>query len=221
MRLREAPPSEQTSSLQRQAKAYFALAARYADRLTRPLLLFTTGLIASGKSTLAAGVAAALGLRLLSSDRVRKALTGLTPETPQPASYQTGLYSAAMTRRTYDTLADLARQALTEGHSVIIDASFATRAERQRLAALAQKVGAACYMLECWTPEAVLRSRLREREHAPATISDAREEILAPFQRDFEPVHVDESAYRVRLDTTQSVEACVQQALAALHARRP
>ena len=179
------------------------------------------GLIASGKSTVANGIAAALGLDLFSSDHVRKELAGISPETSQRAGYGEGLYSAAVTQRTYSALADLARQVLSRGDSVILDASFAKYAERQRMAALAQELKAQCCVLECWAPEAALRARLRARERSPTSISDAREEILSQFQRDYEPVQADEGTYCVRLDTTQGVEQCIQQALAAIHAQRP
>ena len=217
IRLQALPPPELRTLLQRRADAYFALAAHYAERLTRPLLLLTTGLIASGKSTVAQGIATALDLALYSSDRVRKELVGVAPETSQRAAYGAGLYSAATTQRTYNVLADLARQGLSRGTSVLLDASFAKHAERQRMAALAQEMNAQCCMIECWAPEEFLRARLREREHSPASVSDAREEILSHFQHDYEPMQAGEGACRVRLDTTQSIQHCVLQALAAIH----
>jgi aminoglycoside phosphotransferase family enzyme/predicted kinase len=220
IRLQASPPPELRTPLQRRAEAYFALAARYAERLTRPLLLLTTGLIASGKSTVAQGIATALDLTLYSSDRVRKELAGVAPETSRRAAYGAGLYSAATTQRTYDVLADLARQALSRGTSVILDASFAKHAERRRMAALAQEMQARCCVVECWAPEEVLRSRLRGRERSLASVSDAREEILSSFQHDYEPMQAGEGACRVRLDTTQSIGQCVLQALAAIHEQR-
>jgi predicted kinase len=103
---------------------------------------------------------------------------------------------------------------------VILDASFGKRAERQRMAVLAQEMGAECYILECWAPEAVLRARLRARECSPASISDAREVILSQFQRDFEPLQAEEGAEKVRIDTTEHPEQCIQEALAAIHEHR-
>jgi predicted kinase len=185
------------------------------------LLLLTTGLIASGKSTVAQGIATVLDLGLLSSDRVRKELAGVAPETSRRAAYGAGLYSAATTRRTYDALADLARQALSRGDSVILDASFAKQVERQRMAALAQEMNARYCVLECWAPETSLRARLRERERSPTSVSDAREEILSEFQRNYEPMQAEEGVCWVRLDTTQSLEQCVQQALAAIQEQGP
>ena len=98
----------------------------------------------------------------------------------------------------------------------MLDASFAKRADRQRLAAVAQEVGAPCCLLECLAPESVIRARLRAREQSPETISDAREDIFIQFQRDYEPIREREFPCHVRLQTTQSVEHCVQQALAAI-----
>jgi uncharacterized protein len=220
MRLQASPPPELRSQLQRRAESYYRVAAHYAERLTRPMLLLTMGLIASGKSTVAQGIATALDLELFSSDRVRKELAGVTPETSQRAAYGEGLYQITATQRTYDALADRARQVLSRGDSVVLDASFAKRAERQRMLALAQEMKAECYVLECWVPEAVLRARLRARECSPASISDAREEILSQFQRDFEPLQAEEGAEKVRLDTTEHPEQCIQEALAAIHEHR-
>ena len=210
---------EQHAVLTQRAERFFTLAAQYATRLSRPLLLITTGLIASGKSTVATGVAAALDMPLLRSDVVRKALAGLSPQTSAQDAYGAGIYSASATRHTYDVLVAEARAALTHGYSVLLDASFAQQAERQRLAALAQEVGADYCLLECQASEEVLRTRLQARQHMPASISDAREDILAAFQRDYEPIQAGEAACHVSVDTTRGVEHCVQQALAAIDAR--
>ena len=216
IRLQADPPLELRALLQRRAESYFTLAAQYAGRLNRPCLLVMTGLIASGKSTVAQEIAAALDLELFSSDRLRKELAGIPPETSQRAAYGADLYSAATTQQTYDALAMRARQALGRGCSVILDASFAKRKARQRMAALAQELQARYCVLECWASEATLRERLRAREHMSTSISDAREWLLSQFQRDYEPVQVEEAACCVRLDTTQGLHQCVQQALASI-----
>jgi hypothetical protein len=39
---------------------------------------------------------------------------------------------------------------------------------------------------------------------------------LGPFQRHYEPMQPDEGDRLVRLDTTKNIDACVQQALAAI-----
>jgi len=122
-----------------------------------------------------------------------------------------------MTRQTYDAMVDLARHSLVQGQSVLLDASFSKRAERQRVAVLAHENGARVCLLECLAPESVLCHRLQAREQSAEAVSDAQENILSAFQRDYEPVRAGEWSCHVRLDTTQEVEHCVQQALAAMH----
>jgi predicted kinase len=126
------------------------------------------------------------------------------------------MYSDAARQRTYEAMADLARNALLQGRSVCLDATFAKRVERQRIAALAQEVGARVCLIECLAPESVIRERLRQRAQAPDVISDAREDILAPSRQAYEPVQAPESTCHVALDTTQRLEHCVRQALATI-----
>lgn len=221
IRLHEAPPVQERPRLHRKASQGFTLAAHYAVRLNRPLVLITTGLIGSGKSRLAAAVAAALDLRLFSSDRVRKERAGLPPETPQRVAYGTGMYSASARSQTYEVLADLARDALDHGDSVILDAAFPKRAQRRCLAALAHTAGADFYVLDCHAPETVLRARLEKRMQQPGSISDGRPEIFADVARDYEPLQETELPHRIRLDTTHCITRCLQQALAAIYEGRP
>lgn len=185
-------------------------------RLTQPVVLLTTGLIGTGKSTVANGMAAVLDLDVFSSDRVRKRLAGVSPQSSEQASYGQGLYGDDAKQGTYDTMTELARHALVQGQSVLLDASFAKRAERQRVVALAHELGARVCLLECLAPESVIRARLQARAPSEETVSDAREDILSDFKRDYEPVLEGEWACHVRLDTTQDVACCVQQALAAM-----
>jgi predicted kinase len=183
----------------------------------QPLVLLTTGLIGTGKRTVADEMAAVLDLDVFSSDRVRKKLVGASPQSSQRADHGEGIYGEDMTRRTYNAMADLARHSLVQGQSVLLDASFAKRAERQRVATLAQENGARVCLLECLAPESVIRNRLQAREQSAEAVSDAQEDILGAFQRDYEPVRAGEWSCHVRLDTTRDVEYCVQQALAAIH----
>lgn len=216
LRLQPDLPEPQRLEVRRAAAQAFRLAVRYAGRCLQPLCIMTTGLIGSGKSTLAASVAAVLDAPLLSSDRLRKEQAGLAPETRQHVAYGTGLYDAGTTQQTYKALLDLAQQHLREGQSVVLDASFARRAERLRLAQEARQLGAVCCLLECYAPEAVIRQRLEKRSQQAASISDGRVEILPQFQRAYEPVQSDEPLWHRRLDTTGEKGQVVQAALATL-----
>ena len=70
---------EQVSETTEAARAYFDLAWAYADGIATPKLVQVMGPPASGKTTVAAGLALWLGLVHLSSDLVRKELAGVSP----------------------------------------------------------------------------------------------------------------------------------------------
>jgi predicted kinase len=76
---------------------------------------------------------------------------------------------------------------LGSGRSVIVDASFRTRAMRERARRLARELDAAFVFVECRVPVEVCRQRLHERAAGPS-ISDGRAEILDAFLERYEPV---------------------------------
>jgi predicted kinase len=156
----------------------------------------------------------------LSSDRIRKERAGLAPETPQRVAYGAGLYSAATSAQTYETLAGLARTALQQGESVMVDAAFSKQAQREVIQAVAVEVGAECYVLECLAPETVIRERLDHRGRQPGAVSDGRWAIFPQFQQNYEPVQEIEGACHIRLDAAQPIEPCIAQALAAIQEGR-
>ncbi len=189
--LQEAAPHREMPRLQRDAERCFALADHYAQRLSRPVLIMTTGLIGSGKSTVAQGVAEALGAHLFSSDRVRKERAGLSPETPQRVDFGAGLYSTSTSEQTYDALADLTRGALQQGDSVVVDAAFSKWAQRRLIQGVAAETGVECYLIDCVAPEAVIRERLEQRMRTPGGISDGRWDIFPQFQQQYESIDLD------------------------------
>jgi aminoglycoside phosphotransferase family enzyme/predicted kinase len=123
--------AEQHRNLSR-ARAFFELAAQFAEQMAPPVLLVVAGLMGTGKSALAEAIGVEQGLPVLNSDRVRKELAGSeacgTPELPtRKMPYGEGIYSEAWNSLTYDTLFERAAQALQNGQSIILDASFSRR----------------------------------------------------------------------------------------------
>jgi predicted kinase len=221
IRLHEGPPPETRAMVLQEAEDAFRLAEQYARRLTRPVVIITTGLIGSGKSSIAAAIAAALGLQSASSDVVRKTHAGLAPQTSHHVAYGTDLYSPAASHETYAILAERVRQALEHGESIILDAAFPRQEDRRHIGALAQARGADFFVLECRAPVPVLQERLRQRAQATQVISDGRLDIFSDFQRHYEPVQASAGMHHVRLETQQPFDVCVRQALAALQEERP
>jgi aminoglycoside phosphotransferase family enzyme/predicted kinase len=122
------------------AKAYFKLACELIFP-PAPAMLAVGGLSGTGKSLLGRAMAPGLlpfpGAVLLRSDVERKALFGVGETEPLPAQ----AYEAEATQTVYATLAAKARRTLAAGHSAVVDAVFASPAERAAIAAVASALG--------------------------------------------------------------------------------
>ena len=124
---------QRDAAIEQSARDYFALAQKLIAP-PRAKLIAVGGLSGTGKSLLARALAPAImplpGAIHLRSDVLRKTLFGV-PETERlPAS----AYTPKVTARVYAALAAQARQILAAGHSAIVDAVFAKRAERDAIA---------------------------------------------------------------------------------------
>jgi uncharacterized protein len=192
---------------------YWRVAARAVSVRPAPLLVLTTGLSGSGKSTAAAMLAEQLGALRLRSDVERKRLHGLAP-TDRPAPAQ-ALYSAAATQRTYARLEELAAALLAAGQRVVVDAAALRQAERERFGVLAAAQGAAFALVECVAGAAVMAARLDARAAAGTDPSDADVSVLRRQQAAVEPVPASWAARHHVLRNDADPEA-LRHAVAAL-----
>lgn len=146
------------------AVAYFARAEALL-RSVPPRLIAIGGLSGTGKSTLAAALAAGVGqapgARLLRSDVLRKRHFGLAPEQKLPAA----AYQPEINDVIYRALMDATRRALVAGYSVILDAVAAQPGEREAFAALAAAAGVPFTGLWLEADPAVLQARLEQRRN--------------------------------------------------------
>lgn len=214
----EVPP-EAKEAARRQAQGMFALAERYAQTLARPVLFLLCGLMGTGKTALAQALAQNIDAELLRSDVVRKELAGLAPDTPQREPFEQGIYAPEFSRRTYEALRERAAKALRQGRgAVVLDASFASRQERQLTLALAQQEAAQAYVVECACPEEVVRQRLEVRLEAGRDASDGRWELYQQQRAAFEPCTEVPEGQHILLDTARPVAACLQELLLQLTA---
>jgi uncharacterized protein len=196
-------------------------AGEHADLAHRHLataavtLVLVGGLPGTGKSTLAGALADELGMAVLGSDRLRKELAGLSPESHAPAPYHSGLYAPAWTERTYAELLTRAEKLLALGESVVLDASWSDQRWRDAATAVAERAQADLVALRCVAPPELAAERLSSR----SGISDADESIAAAMRADTDP-WPDAS----EVDTTTSVVDTVRHAAAQVRpkpARRP
>jgi aminoglycoside phosphotransferase family enzyme/predicted kinase len=201
-------PAQQKEEARQRARRYFALACRYAAR-DWPALLITCGPAGTGKSALAA----ALGLPVVSSDLVRKELAGLRPQQPAAAPWRRGLYSPAMTRRTYGEMLARAQALLRGGQWALLDATFLQRWQRQAARRLAQREGVRFLCLELRASDDLVRERLQARQGGP---SDADWQIYLRQREALEPPDELPPQERLTLDASlppQELAATVRAAL--------
>ena len=198
------PEKEQEAARER-AIRYFRLARGYVIRRRLPLTLFITcGLMGSGKSTIASALAVELGLHRLSSDQVRKEIASVPEFSRVLAGYGTGIYSPDATTATYRELLARAEKALSAGQSVIIDATFRSRAERDLCRALAEKLSVPMRILRTTSPEGAIKQRLDRRVSDSREVSDGRWELFQRQKAEFEQPGHDEPQ-QISLDTSLSL----------------
>jgi len=180
---------------------YLNLAERHAAELGPPSLLVFGGLMGTGKSTLAAHVARACVLDVLSTDGIRHRLLG---PSETPARYDEGHYQPAMREQVYDELFREASEILKKGCSLILDGTFMTTSLRERVYDLAYRHGAISLYVHCTCPRPVAYERIRLRAAGGQSESEARTELYDLQARDFEPPWADEPA--ITIDTTQPLQ---------------
>jgi uncharacterized protein len=192
-----------------EARRYFDLAHHYAMRLNRPALILTCGLMGTGKSTIARALAEALGWERLSSDILRKELAHLLPLEHRYEKFSQGLYSPDFSQKTYKGLLNRAHDILDAGNSLIIDASFKKKTDRQEAQALAHRAQADFLLIECQSDEREIERRLTFRAGDKNEASDGRWELLAEQKEDFEKVEGMGPDSYLPLKTQGSVEECL------------
>ena len=192
------------------ASSYFDLAGFYTK--SRPVLFITTGLVGTGKTALAQALAKRLGLVVISSDVTRKQLAGIPVTEHRFEEFDTGIYSAEFSRRTYDKMLAKAKGFLVEGSSVIIDASFIKADERLKAKKLAEEMGVDFFIVECVLDEESVKQRLAQRLKE-ASVSDGRWEVYELQREQLEPVVEVPETGHVVIDTLAPVGEIIRQIL--------
>ncbi len=158
----------------REAQTHIDL-ARESLAARQPRLVAIGGLSGSGKSTAAAAVAPYTGpipgARILSTDRIRKALWGADPLTQLPPE----AYTPQMSERVYEAQRRETETVIAGGASVIADGVFLKAAERAAIAQVADAANVAFNGFWLEAPESTLVQRVEERRNDP---SDATADVV-------------------------------------------
>jgi predicted kinase len=188
-----------------EARAYFAAAAEFMAPEV-PSIVAVGGLSGTGKSTLAARLAPALGRPPgavhLRSDIERKRLFGVAETEPLPQE----AYGGSVTETVYATLRHLAEVGVHAGHTVIVDAVHLRPEEREAIAATAAAIGVPFTGLWLDAPAETLVERVTARI---GDASDADAEVVRRQAR-----HDPGPMRWHRLDAGTGIDALATEALA-------
>jgi aminoglycoside phosphotransferase family enzyme/predicted kinase len=190
-----------------EARGLFGLAARYAAPRLPGRLWITTGVMGSGKSTVARLLIAGVGGVVIRMDAIRKRLAGVGLREHRAHGFGEGLYTRAMNRRTYAEALRLAEELLAARWAVVIDGSFPSGEDREAARAVARGRGVPFGVLWCEAPDSVIAARLRARVADLLEVSDGRVELLAAHRARYEPPTAEADA--VRIDTVDDIEPVV------------
>lgn len=189
------------------AGSYARYASRLAWKAVQPFIAIVSGLTGSGKSTLARQLSERTGVPTINSDVVRKALAGKTGG--QAAPYSQGIYSPAMTAKTYTTMAHQAEQLIVGGRGVILDGTFVKRSQRDKIRSLAHRHQIPLLAIHCMVSDEITQERLAHRASEGKDVSDGRWEVYVQQKDGFEALDDIPGAERLELDTDAALDTLV------------
>ena len=125
---------------------------------------------------------------VISSDITRKTLAGISPTRHRPEQFGEGIYSPEFTEKTYEAMFQQAKQFISSGEPVILDATFGTRKQRSSAYELAKYLDADFLLVECRLDEEGIIARLKYRQAEGISTSDADAAVYENEKKVFEPV---------------------------------
>ncbi len=157
------------------ARTYFDLALSLLD-IAPARLTAIGGLSGSGKTTIAETLAPLIGVppgaRIIESDRLRKAMHGVSAETRLPDK----AYRPEVSEAVYRQMAWRAELILADGGCVVADATFEKRKNRDLIGDVASRLDVPFFGAWLEADPALLWRRVSERQGGP---SDATVDVLS------------------------------------------
>jgi len=205
---------------QRERESALRTAAELLDRAIEvlrpdhvPSLVVFCGVSGTGKSTIAGRLAEEIGAVHLRSDVIRKELHGV--EVTDHSAKQ-GLYSSESSANTYQTMCARARDWLQAGCTVLLDATFRTKRDREAARRLADDLGVPFLLVECRCDPETARERIRQRQQTGGDPSDADVSVFERQQERFEPPEDIPESRRITVQTEESPQENCRQIVSRL-----
>lgn len=153
--------------------------------LFAPRVIAVGGIMAAGKSTLAAALAERLGAPRVSTDRTRKQMLGVEPSAwrVEPDAWRRGL-AEDLTEAVYDQMLRRGEAVLRSGRPVVLDATFRTAAFREAARELARRNAVPFVFIDCNIFDELVAGyepprELAEREHIRVDTAQPYEQSIA------------------------------------------
>ena len=163
--------------------------------------MITSGWVGTGKSSVARALCGALGAVRIASDVVRKHRAGVATRDSLRSQWNEGVYAPEERRAVYAALRARAESVLRAGRDVVLDASFASREQRDTLRAWAEDLGVRPWLVQTVCGDDAVADRLAARRRAGDDASDAGPELLPASRDSYEPPTEWPEALHVRVDT--------------------
>jgi uncharacterized protein len=186
------------------APPYFRYALRFTWSSLKPFLVIVCGLTGSGKSTLARELGERLGMPVINSDTIRKAIAG--KRGLQVVPFNEGIYGANMTEKIYAKIAREGEKQILEGQGAILDATFGQKAHREKIVRVAEKHRVPLVLIHCVASDETTKKRLAQREAEGKDVSDGRWEIYSKQKVAYQPINELPLASCLELNTELPLE---------------
>ena len=181
-------------------ESYLELASSYSHS-KKPTLIIMRGMSASGKSTVSQQILGQLGAIRIRSDVERKRMLGSQSSSSE---IKQGIYSEESSKQTYQKLSELAKSVIKAGYSVIIDAAFLKYEQREIFRKLADELEVNVIILDVTATHEELKRRIVMRKN---DVSDADLKVLEHQIANTKPMHSEELADVLTLDTEQALDS--------------
>jgi len=192
------------AALIRQMEDYICLAEDYIQK--KPVrLIITHGLSGSGKTSITTSLLEKLGAIRIRSDVERKRRYSAQTSDHSNGNLNNDLYSAAVTRATFNDLESITSHILNAGYPVIVDATFIKKDTREQFQKLAKKSNVPYVILDFQAPEELLKKWITKRIASNTDISDADLDVLKQQIRSQEPLSKEEMSHAISIHTENEV----------------
>lgn len=170
---------------------------------SKPFLVVLSGLSGSGKSTVSRFLANHYQAAWISSDIERKRLHGLKPE--ESSQNIPDFYSQETTRKTFEYMAQLARQLMAQQYPVILDSCVLKQTERDEFCQIATDAQLPYLIIFCEAPLPELTRRVTARQKTGTDASEATEAVINLQKKWLEPPNPGSNEKLLRLNTANKL----------------